>query len=76
MNPQTGKLSNHLAIDSPFGPRISYAGFLWAWSTRQINRAPLFVEIRDEAGRRNTVRRLLQLFREADEISSLGDLAP
>jgi sugar phosphate isomerase/epimerase len=74
VSPQTGKLSNHLAIENPFGPRISYAGFLWAWSTRQTNRAPIFVEIRDEAGRRETVVKLLQLFREADRITHMADI--
>jgi sugar phosphate isomerase/epimerase len=73
-NPQTGKLANHLTIENLFGPRISYAGFLWAWSKRQINRAPLFVEVRQAAGRRETAARLKNLFDNADRIREAADL--
>ncbi|NKB71144.1 MAG: TIM barrel protein [Candidatus Latescibacteria bacterium] len=60
--PQNGRLANHLEIDSFFGGRISYAGFWWAWSTGQIRRAPLFIEIRDHQARRRTARRFLAWF--------------
>ena len=53
-DPDTGKLSNHKEITSFFGKRVSYAGFLWAWSTHQITRGPLFVEVRGNDARRNT----------------------
>jgi len=59
---KTGRTVNHRQIKSPFGPRVSYAGFLWAWSTRQIARGPLFVEVRDGGGRRATARLLRKLF--------------
>lgn len=74
-NPETGKLANHLTIANLFGPRISYAGFLWAWSTRQINRAPLFVEVRQAAGRRETATRLKNLFDNTDHIHPATDLS-
>jgi len=73
-NPQSGKLANHLTIENLFGPRMSYAGFLWAWSKRQINRAPLFVEVRQAAGRRETAARLKNLFDNADRIREAADL--
>ena len=53
---------------------MSYAGFLWAWSKRQINRAPLFVEVRQAAGRRETAARLKNLFHSADRIRQAADL--
>ena len=53
-DPDTGKLSNHKEITSFFEKRVSYAGFLWAWSTHQITRGPLFVEVRGNDARRNT----------------------
>jgi hypothetical protein len=57
-----------------FGPRISYAGFLWAWSTRQISRGPLFVEVRDPEGSRRTADLLQRLFDDADRIREARDL--
>lgn len=69
-HPDTGRLANHLEIDALFGRRISYAGFLWAWSTRQITRGPLFVEVRDTPARRRTVRRLQELFAQGERIRS------
>ena len=73
-DPATGRLSNHHEISDLFGSRISFAGFLWAWSTHQITRGPLFVEIRDAEGRRNTVRRFKRLFEGAHEIREATDL--
>ena len=61
-DPETGRAVNHRVMESLWGPRISYAGFLWAWSTRQLTRGPLFVEVRDADGRRTTARLLKRLF--------------
>ena len=61
-DPETGRLANHRELDGFFGGRISYAGFWWSWSTGQIQRAPLFIEIRDHEARRRTARRLLKWF--------------
>lgn len=61
-HPRTGRTVNHRKMESLFGPRISYAGFLWAWSTRQIARGPLFVEVRDAKDRRATARLLREQF--------------
>jgi hypothetical protein len=73
-HPETGKPANHQAITQLFGKRISYAGFLWAWSTRQIARAPLFVEVRQAEGRRETAARLKRLFDDAHRIGRATDL--
>ena len=73
-DPVTGGLTNHHEISDLFGSRISFAGFLWAWSTHQITRGPLFVEVRDDEGRRNTVRRFKRLFEDADRIREASDL--
>jgi len=73
-HPETGKKANHLAITSLFGSSISYAGFLRAWTTRQIARAPLFVEVRDAAGRRETAARLKGLFDHSHRIQCATDL--
>ena len=73
-HPETGRLANHLEIASLFGQRISYAGFLWAWSTRQIGRRPLFVEVRDAQARRRTARRLQELFAQRERIGSSVEL--
>lgn len=59
---ETGKLTNHRDIKSIYDRTISYAGFLHAWSTRLINRAPLFVEVRDAEERRRTAQLLSELF--------------
>ena len=59
---ETGKLTNHRDIKSIYDRTISYAGFLHAWSNRMINRAPLFVEVRDAEERRRTARLLAGLF--------------
>jgi len=64
-HPETGKTANHVEMHTLFDRRISYAGFCYAWSTRQINRAPLFVEIRDANQRRRSTRRLVKLFEQA-----------
>ena len=69
-----GKLTNHREMFAPFDLRISYAGFIHAWSNRLINRAPLFVEIRNRGERRRSTRRLQKLFRYADEIHTSLDL--
>ncbi len=74
-DPATGRLSNHHEISDLFGSRISFAGFLWAWSTHQITRGPLFVEVRDAEGRRNTVRRFKRLFENAHRIRVAADLS-
>jgi len=55
---ETGKLMNHRDISSIYDRTISYAGFLHAWSTRLINRAPMFVEVRDAEERRRTAQLL------------------
>ncbi len=60
----TGKLTNHRDIISLYDRTISYAGFLYAWSNRLINRAPLFVEVRDPEERRRTTRLLERHFAE------------
>jgi hypothetical protein len=73
-HPETGKLANHLEIGSLFGRRISYAGFLHAWSRKQIARAPLFVEVRAEEARRSTAERLRKLFERAGEIRESAEL--
>lgn len=73
-DPVTGGLTNHHEISDLFGSRISFAGFLWAWSTHQITRGPLFVEVRDDEGRRNTVRRFKRLFEGAHRIREAADL--
>jgi len=74
VHPETGKLSNHREVASFFSRRISYAGFLWAWSTHQITRAPLFIEVRDDEARRNTALRFKQLFENAHHITEAVDL--
>lgn len=73
-DPETGRLFGHREIPGFFSRRISYAGFLWAWSTHQITRAPLFIEVRDDEGRRNTVRRFKQLFEHAHRIREAVEL--
>ena len=73
-HPETGKLANHLEIGSLFGRRISYAGFLHAWSRKQIARAPLFVEVRAEEARRSTAEGLRKLFERAGEIRESAEL--
>ena len=73
-HPETGKLANHLEIGSLFGRRISYAGFLHAWSQRKIARMPLFVEVRSEEARRSTAQRLRKLFERAGEIRESVEL--
>ena len=73
-DPETGKPANHREIAHLFGKGISYAGFLWAWSMRQIARAPLLVEVRQAEGRRRTAARLKQLFDRADDIGQAIDL--
>ncbi|MCY3766168.1 MAG: TIM barrel protein [Gemmatimonadetes bacterium] len=73
-DPDSGLLSNHHEIRELFGSRISFAGFLWAWSTHQITRGPLFVEVRDAEGREKTVRRFRRLFENAHRIREAADL--
>ena len=73
-HPETGKLENHKEMHTLFELRISYAGFLHAWSTQQINRAPLFVEIRNDDERRRSTQRLHQLFLRKNEIKTSTDL--
>ena len=71
---ETGKIANHTEMHTPFDKRISYAGFCYAWSTQQINRAPLFVEIRDHDQRRRSTQRLQKFFDRATEIHTSLDL--
>lgn len=52
------KWENHTPIDGWFGPLISYAGFLDAWSCGQLAKAPLFLEIRTPRGYEVTVNAL------------------
>lgn len=59
---ETGKLTNHRDIKAVYDRTISYAGFLHAWSRHTINRAPLFVEVRDAQERRQTTRLLESWF--------------
>ena len=73
-HPETGRTANHLEITGFFSRRVSYAGFLWAWSTRQITRGPLFVEVRGDEARRNTVLRFKRLFENAHRIKEAADL--
>jgi len=73
-DPTTHKTANHKEMFSLFELRISYAGFLHAWSTQQINRAPLFVEIRDPEERRRSTKRLHDLFLRASQIQTSLDL--
>jgi len=58
---ETHKLTNHRDIKSMYDRTISYAGFLHAWSNKLINRAPLFVEVRNAEERRRTTQLLLDL---------------
>ena len=51
---------NHTPIDGWFGPLISYAGFLDAWSCGQLAKAPLFLEIRTPRGYEITVESILR----------------
>ena len=74
VDPETGKTANHREITGLFSKRISYAGFLWAWSTHQMTRAPLFVEVRGDEARRNTARLFHYLFENAHEIRDATDL--
>ena len=73
-DPVSGVLSNHHEITELFGSRISFAGFLWSWSTHQITRGPLFVEVRDAGGREKTARRFQRLFENAHRIRDAADL--
>lgn len=73
-DPVSGVLSNHHEITDLFGSRISFAGFLWSWSTHQITRGPLFVEVRDAGGREKTVRGFRRLFEYAHRIRDASDL--
>ena len=64
---ETRKMTNHRGIKSTYDRTISYAGFLHAWSNRLINRAPLFVEVRDAEERRQTMWLLKRIFAGAQE---------
>ena len=67
---ETGKLINHRDITSVWGPNISFSGFLHAWSTRLVNRAPLFVEVRIPGERLRTVEVLREIFAETADVGS------
>ena len=73
-HPDTGKPVNHREITGLYGKRISFVGFLWAWSARQIARAPLFVEVRQPEERRRTAALLKDIFDRAAEITRGLDL--
>ena len=45
-----GKMHNHRAIRSMYGPLISFASFVWGWKSGQLNHAPILLEIRDAEG--------------------------
>jgi hypothetical protein len=62
---ETGKLTNHRDILSVYDRTVSYAGFLHAWSQRQINREPLFIEVRIAEERERTVTLFEELFAAA-----------
>jgi sugar phosphate isomerase/epimerase len=65
---ETRKLTNHRDLLSIYDRTVSYAGFFHAWSKRQVNRAPLFVEIRIAEERRRTTKLFQKLF-SASELS-------
>lgn len=73
-HPKTKKLENHKEMFSLFEQRISYAGFLHAWSTQLINRAPLFVEIRNLDELHRSTQHLHTLFLNADQYPTSTDL--
>lgn len=73
-DPETRRLSNHREVAGLFSPRISFAGFLWAWAAHQVTRGPLFVEVREDGGRRNTAERFKRLFESAHRIQEAADL--
>lgn len=52
---ENGVLKNHTEIKSLFGPMISFSSFFKAWSIGQINKCPVFLEIRDINERHNSV---------------------
>lgn len=52
---------NHQEITGLYGPIISFSGFLWAWQKRQLNHAPMLVEVSDFISRRKTVKYLQQI---------------
>ncbi|MBI2952412.1 TIM barrel protein [bacterium] len=74
MDPETRRLSNHREIPALFSPRISCAGFLWAWGTHQITRGPLFVEVREDGARRRTAALFKRLFERAHRIREAVEL--
>jgi sugar phosphate isomerase/epimerase len=63
---ETDKLTNHRDMSSIYERTVSYAGFFHAWSKRQINRAPLFIEIRIAEERRKTTELFQRLFSESE----------
>lgn len=52
---ENGVLKNHTEIKSLFGPMISFSSFFKAWSIGQLNKCPVFLEIRDINERHNSV---------------------
>lgn len=51
-----GKMANHQPFTGLYGPLISCESFLWAWRTRQLNHAPVFLEITDAQGQLDSLR--------------------
>ncbi len=48
--PVDGRMENHTALTAPFDPLISLASLFAAWRCRQVNHAPLILEIRQGRG--------------------------
>ena len=45
-----GRFINHRPVTGMFGPLISFSSLFAAWSKRQINHAPMYLEIRNGCG--------------------------
>ncbi|MFH1476146.1 MAG: metallophosphoesterase [Verrucomicrobiota bacterium] len=54
-------MKNHQGIKCLYGPIISFSGFLWAWRKRQLNHAPILVEVSNFVSRRKTVKYLQKM---------------
>jgi len=53
---ENGVLKNHTEIKSLFGPMISFSSFFKSLSIGQINKCPVFLEIRDINERHNSAK--------------------
>ncbi len=56
--PTAEGMRNHQPIRELYGPLVSYSSFLWAWHSGQLNHAPMYLEIPDEDGRRESLAML------------------